>query len=156
MITRPGLFVGRAVPSSVLLYQQSSVLKQVDDVPCVQTFWIVHTDINTLRPRENGRHFADDIFKRIFFNENVWIPIKISLKFVPQGPINNIPALIQIMAWRRPGAKPLSGPMMVRAIGIYWSRVASRHLGPLLFTNMVVTLISVWKSYHTHFYVGRN
>ena len=31
----------------------------------------------------NGRHFADDIFKWIFLNENVWIPIKISLKFVP-------------------------------------------------------------------------
>ena len=69
--------------------------------------------INSLRPRPNRRHFADDIFKRIFFNENVWIWIKISLKFVPKGPINNIPALVQIMAWRRPGDKPLSGPMMV-------------------------------------------
>ena len=70
--------------------------------------------LNTLRPRQNGRHFADDIFKCIFLNENVWIPIKISLKFVPQCTINNIPALIQIMAWRRPCDKPLSGPMMVR------------------------------------------
>ena len=69
--------------------------------------------INTLRPGENGRHFADDIFKCIFLNENVWIPIKISLKFVLKGPINNIPALVQIMAWRRPGDKPLSEPMMV-------------------------------------------
>ena len=70
--------------------------------------------INTLWPRQNGRNFADDIFKWIFLNENVWIPIKIWLKFVPQGPINNIPALVQIMAWRQPGDKPLSGPMMVR------------------------------------------
>ena len=69
---------------------------------------------NTLRPRQNGRHFADDIFKYIFFNENVWIPIQISLKFVPKGPINNIPALVQTMAWRRPGDKPLSEPMMAR------------------------------------------
>ena len=68
---------------------------------------------NTLRPRQNGRHFADDIFKCIFLNENVWIPIKFSLKFVPKGPINNIPSLVQIMVWRRPGAKPLSEPMMV-------------------------------------------
>ena len=36
-----------------------------------------------------------------------------SLKFVPKGPINNIPALVQIMTWRRPGDKPLSEPMMV-------------------------------------------
>ena len=50
--------------------------------------------LNTLRPRQNGRRFADDTFKRIFLNENVWIPIKISLKFVPKGQINNIPALV--------------------------------------------------------------
>ena len=71
--------------------------------------------INSLRPRQNRRHFADDIFQCIFLNENVWISIKISLKFVPKGPINNIPALVQIMAWRRPGDKPLSEPMMVRS-----------------------------------------
>ena len=68
---------------------------------------------NTLRPRKNERHFADDIFKWIFLNANVWIPIKISMKFVPKGPINNIPGLVQIMAWRSPGDKPLSEPMMV-------------------------------------------
>ena len=69
---------------------------------------------NTLRPRQNGRHFADDTFKPIFLNENIRISIKISLKFVPNVPINNIPALVQIMAWRRPGDKPLSEPMMVK------------------------------------------
>ena len=69
--------------------------------------------LNTLRPRQNGRHFPDDIFKRIFFNENVWISFKISLKFVPKGPINSIPALVQITAWRRPGDKPLSEAMLV-------------------------------------------
>ena len=68
---------------------------------------------NTLRPRQNGRFFPDNIFKRIFLNDNVIISIKISLKFVPMGPINNIPALVQIMAWRQPGDKPLSEPMMV-------------------------------------------
>ena len=70
--------------------------------------------IITLRPRQNGRHFPDDIFKCIFLNENVWISINISLKFLPEGPINNIPALVQMMAWRQPGDKPLSEPMMVR------------------------------------------
>ena len=69
--------------------------------------------LNTLRPRQNGRRFADDTFKRIFRNENVRISIKISLMFVPKGPINNIPALVQIMARRRTGDKPLSEPMMV-------------------------------------------
>ena len=70
-------------------------------------------DFNILRPRQNGRNFADDMLKCIFLNANVWIPIEISLKFVPNGSINNNPALFQIMAWRRPGDKPLSGPMVV-------------------------------------------
>ena len=69
--------------------------------------------VNTLRPRQHGRHFADNTFKRILLNENVIISIKISLKCVPKDPINNIPALVQIMAWRRPGDKPLSEAMMV-------------------------------------------
>ena len=43
-------------------------------------------DLNTLRPRQNGRHIADNIFKRTLFNENLWISIKISLKFVHKGP----------------------------------------------------------------------
>ena len=69
--------------------------------------------VNSLRPRLNRRRFADDIFKCIFLNENEWISIKISLKFVPKGPINKIPALVQIMAWHRPGDKPLSEPMLI-------------------------------------------
>ena len=75
-----------------------------------------HRTFNTLRPRQNGRHFPDDIFKCIFLNENVWISISISLKFVPGGPINNMPSLVHIMAWHRPGDKPLSEPMMVNLL----------------------------------------
>ena len=71
------------------------------------------TYINTLKPRQNGRHFADDTFKCIFLKENIRISTKISLKFVPKCPIDNIPALFQIKAWRRPGEKPLSEAMMV-------------------------------------------
>ena len=73
-------------------------------------------DINTLRPRQNGRLFTDDTFKRIFLNENIRISTKNSLKFVPKDLINNIPALVLIMAWRRPGDKPLSEPMLVRSL----------------------------------------
>ena len=74
---------------------------------------VMCTTINTLRPRQNGRYSPDNIFKYIFLNENVWIAIKISLKFVPKGPIYNIPVLGQIMAWRQRSDKPLSTPMMV-------------------------------------------
>ena len=71
---------------------------------------------NTLWLRPNGRHFADDPFKRIFLNKTLTISIKISLNFVPKGPIDNIPALFQIMAWHRRGDKPLSEPMMVSSL----------------------------------------
>ena len=68
---------------------------------------------NTLKPRQSGHHFQDDISKCIFVSENVWISLKISLRFVPNVPTNNIPALVHIMAWHRPGDKPLSEPMVV-------------------------------------------
>ena len=68
---------------------------------------------NIVRPRKNGCRFADNILKYIFLNDSVRISIKISMKIVPKGPINNIPSSVQIMAWRRPDAKPLSEPLMV-------------------------------------------
>ena len=68
--------------------------------------------MNTWRPKQNGRHFADDILKCIFFNENVCISIEIPLKFGPKGPININSTLVQVMAWRLFGAKPSYEPMM--------------------------------------------
>ena len=61
----------------------------------------------------DDQHFLYNIFKCIFWNENAWILIKISLKFVPKDPINNIPALVQRMAWHQSGDKTLSEPMRV-------------------------------------------
>ena len=72
--------------------------------------------INTLKPRQNGRHFPYGIFKCIFLNENVKFLINIPLKFVPKGQIKNVPALVQIMAWCHPGDKPLSEPMRVNLL----------------------------------------
>ena len=75
---------------------------------------------DTLRPRQNG-HFPDNIFKCIFLNENVYISIKISLKFTLKDQINIIPAFVQIMAWCCLGGKSLSEPMMVSLPHIYAS-----------------------------------
>ena len=66
--------------------------------------------VNTLRPSKMAARWH---LKLILLNENVCISIEISLKFVTRCPINNILALVQIMAWRRPGDKPLSEPMVV-------------------------------------------
>ena len=91
-------------------------------------------------PGQNGRHFADDMFKRIFLNENIWISNKISLKYVPWGLIDNMAALVQIMAWRRPGHTPLFEPMLTQFTDAYmrhwgrWTYVGNSHRssGPTL------------------------
>ena len=72
-----------------------------------------------ISPWKNGRHFADDTLKRIFMNKNFHILIRMSLKFVPKGPIENKPALIQVMASRRSGDKPLPEPMHTQFIDAY-------------------------------------
>ena len=114
--------IGIPIPGKDRLYIETAPRSSATMVLLMQDKWVLvfHREIfqlcapfDTLRPRQNGRHFADDNFKCISANENVWMPILISLKFVPKGPINNIPALAQIMPWRRPGDKPLSEPMMV-------------------------------------------
>ena len=83
-------------------------------LPCriKKSLFSFRMNVNTFRPRQNGRHFAAAIFQ-IFLYENTSISINISLKSVPRGPVNNIAALVQIMAWRRPGDKPLSETMMI-------------------------------------------
>ena len=81
-------------------------IKKKEAIKCIFQPEYVNTGssfINTLRSRQNGRHLTDDILKSISLNGNVWILIKIWLKFVSEGPINNIPPLFQIMAWCRPG-----------------------------------------------------
>ena len=50
--------------------------------------------VHALRTRQNCRHIAVEIYKRIFVNEIYWISIEISLKPVPKGPIKNMPAYI--------------------------------------------------------------
>ena len=83
---------------SVILVTKTHCLERHRVTRRVTRTWVSHriNEHNTLRPRQNGRHFADDTLKCIFLKGNVWIPIEISLKFVPKGSINNNPALFQI------------------------------------------------------------
>ena len=67
-----------------------------------------------------GRDKMDDIFKYIFVNESVRFLNKISPNFVSKVHISNIPALLQLMACRRPGGKPSSEPMMVSLSTHIW------------------------------------
>ena len=72
------------VPPST--YTQLQTIKLSDII--TRIFWLLIFSkwFNILRLRANGRHFPDDIFTCIFLNENVYISIRISLRFLPKGP----------------------------------------------------------------------
>ena len=74
---------------------------------------------------------------RHFRSENVLISINISLKFVPKGPINNIPALVQIMTGRHPGDKPLPEPMMVRLLTHIYASLGLNDNWVIYFQNAI-------------------
>ena len=82
---------------------------------------ITHTwrSVSSAHQGQNGRHFTDAIFKCIFMNEKYCISLRISLKFVPRGPIDNNPALVQVMAWGLTGDKPLPEPMLTQFTDAY-------------------------------------
>ena len=93
-----------------------SLVRSLLTVLCViqiSDYFVTRCFVNTLRPRQDGRQFPDDIFRCIFVNDKFYILIKMSLKFVSTGPNNNIPSLFQIMAWRRSGDKPSSETVVI-------------------------------------------
>ena len=110
---------------------------QVNRAPFVTYF------VKTLRPRQDGRHFADNTLRCIFLNGNAFISLKISLKFVPKVWINSIPSLVQMRAWCWPGDRPLSESMMASLLThiclawpqwvkkqVWVCRLLQGHLGP--------------------------
>ena len=88
----------------------------------------------SLKLRQNGHHFSDNIFKAIFFIENCCILIEISLRFVLQGPINHIPVLVHIMVGHQSGNKTSFEPMMARFNGTH----ASFFLNELTHWHLVI------------------
>ena len=92
--------------------------------------------INTLRPEQYGWYLPDNIFKYIFVNGTIWISITFWLKFVPDGPIDNNSALVQVMTWHRRGNKPLDKPMMVQFTDAYMRHPASMHIPPDHFSGI--------------------
>ena len=87
--------------------------------------------------------------------------INIWLKFVPRDPINNIPSLVQIMAWRRPGDKPLSEPMMVSSLTHIcvtrpqWVKAPSHFLNQIKLQPLRIKLWSNWNQ-HMKIFIQEN
>ena len=103
--------------------------------------------INSSLPGQNVRNFADDIFKWVFLNENIWISIKISLKLFP---INNIPALVQIMARRCPGDKPFSEPILTQFTDAYMRQWGVNNAGAVVNESMICVYAITTMRYTIH------
>ena len=100
----------------------------------------------TIKQRQNGHHFAYDILQLIFFNEDVWILIQISQKFVHKAPINNKPTLVEITDCCWKDNKPLFKPMMST------KTVASLYLIDLNFLFWFIALNHVTQTQLRRFY----
>ena len=79
---------------------------------CLQIILVRGQCVNTLGPRQNRPHGADDIFR--FSRWKILVFDSISLKFILKFPIDNRSLLARAMAWRRTGDRPSSGPMWPR------------------------------------------
>ena len=109
-------------------------------------------------PPQNDRHIPDDILKCSFVTEKFCI-LKISLKFVPMGPFDNEPALVQKMAWCQGGDGPLPEPMPLSSVTHIcgtrgsWVKMAINFLTvtPTLcriFNLPSIQFYEVWQSVH--------
>ena len=96
-------------------------------------------------PGQNGNIWLT-IFLNSFswkmVNENGRISIQISLKFVPKSPIDNKPALVQVMVWRRIGDKPLSEPKLTQVTDAYM-RYYGRNVNAI-YNSILLQLVLKW------------
>ena len=99
--------------------------------------------IITLRPRQDGRHFAADIVICIFFNENFRTLNKILLKYVSKGLFNNVAAIVQIIMWCQTGNKSLSEAMLQYFIATYM-----HHLVSMRYADLTCTAICNYAIYN--------
>ena len=64
--------------------------------------YVHNSYVNTLSTEQNGHHFAEDIFKCTSVNKNAW-----KFHWSLWVPLENKPTMVQVMAWCRPGDRPL-------------------------------------------------
>ena len=102
--------------------------------------------------RDKIAAISQTTFLNAFFNENMWIALKISptnlAQHVSNGPINNIPPLVPITDWRLPGDKPLLGPMLVSLpthICVTWPQLVNK-----------ADQAGLWSSWMVHYIVRLN
>ena len=92
--------------------RNSSAFAMVLRLSCTKPAIWNHTSTHWWRDKKDSIFFSDDIFRFILLHENCCILIQISQEYIPNGPIDNEPALVQIMSWRQIGARPSSEPVV--------------------------------------------
>ena len=97
---------------------------------------VISSEFSTLRPEQNGQHFADNIK----LNEKFCILIEISLKFVTNGPKPSLPL---VMAWCRTSDKPFPEPMLTNIDVAIWCHYRPQWVKPssLSSNNLVSTML---------------
>ena len=104
-----------------------------------QSMWV-----HSSPPDKMAANLADNILKCNFMNEMFCVLTKISLQFVPYDLIDNSPALVQIMGWRRIGDKPLSEPMLTRFTHAYSAALGGDKLNHKHLQLLVLTSTCQW------------
>ena len=115
---------------------------------------VSHRGLNVILTHR-GRDKMDAISQTTFSNVFSWMKMHgfRLLKFVPKVRINNVPALVQIMSWRRPGDKPLSEPMMVSLLTHIcvtrpqWVKVKCSTGKPVYNDHLVGYFSAFWSSF---------
>ena len=97
---------------------------------------------NTLRLEQNGCHFAENIFQYIFFSKKVPKKIKISLKFLPRGSIDNKLALVQVMAWCKTDHKTSPEPMLTKILCLTTSLDHNQCISQCISLSLPCTAVS--------------
>ena len=101
-----------------------------------------------MRVWQNLQHFAEAILKRIFWNENIFISSKISLKCVPYDLMDSKSTLVQVMACCLTGNKPLPESMLTKMFHILWHQwVASLWPGEVIWwhkSGSTLSPVMVW------------
>ena len=105
--------------------------------------------VNSSPPEPNGRHFGRRHSQKVFLEWNGRIPIQIPLKFVPKSPIENKPALVQVMAWPLTGDDPLPEPMIIQFIDAYicgtsGRRVKGKYRSTIYLWQIKILIMSWW------------
>ena len=105
---------------TIHLFGVSKKARQDMNYSCLEHHGRVYSISLTHLPLDKKATISQTTFSKTFsWMKNVRISIQFSFKFVPKRPFNNKSALVQVMACRLFGAKPLPETMLTQFTDAY-------------------------------------